>query len=106
MTLPRTRRPHPFPRRHLRVSTLLRSPLPLLLLLLLSRLPAAAPRRYDPAARLLLRERVRELFTFGYDSYMRYAYPKDELNPIDCEGRGPDCKEVYCAHYAYCTLHS
>ena len=89
MTLLRTHS-HPFPR-HRRVSTLLLS---FLLLLLLSHLPAAAPRRYDPATRLHLRERVRELFTFGYDSYMRYAYPKDELNPIDCEGRGPDCKEI------------
>ncbi|CAG2180784.1 unnamed protein product, partial [Oppiella nova] len=30
------------------------------------------------------------MFQFGYDSYMRYAFPADELNPIACTGRGPD----------------
>ncbi len=35
-------------------------------------------------------ERIREMFTFGYDSYMRHAYPEDELNPIRCRGRGHD----------------
>ncbi|XP_061187713.1 ER degradation-enhancing alpha-mannosidase-like protein 1 [Saccostrea echinata] len=35
-------------------------------------------------------ESVRKVFTFGYDNYMKYAYPLDELNPIYCEGRGPD----------------
>nr|CAB3240820.1 ER degradation-enhancing alpha-mannosidase-like protein 1 [Phallusia mammillata] len=30
------------------------------------------------------------MFYFGYDSYMKYAFPQDELNPIDCSGRGPD----------------
>lgn len=33
---------------------------------------------------------ARHMFQFGYDSYMKYAFPKDELNPIDCNGRGPD----------------
>ncbi|XP_072308608.1 ER degradation-enhancing alpha-mannosidase-like protein 1 [Eucyclogobius newberryi] len=33
---------------------------------------------------------ARDMFYFGYDNYMKYAFPKDELNPIDCEGRGPD----------------
>lgn len=35
-------------------------------------------------------EETREMFTFGYDSYMKYAFPKDELDPIHCTGRGPD----------------
>lgn len=30
------------------------------------------------------------MFTFAYDSYMQHAFPADELNPIDCCGRGPD----------------
>jgi mannosidase alpha-like ER degradation enhancer 1 len=30
------------------------------------------------------------MFTFGYDSYMKYAFPLDELDPIHCTGRGPD----------------
>lgn len=33
---------------------------------------------------------VRDMFYFGYDNYMKYAYPKDELDPIHCTGRGPD----------------
>lgn len=37
-----------------------------------------------------MREMARDMFYFGYDNYMKYAFPKDELNPIDCEGRGPD----------------
>lgn len=40
--------------------------------------------------RLETLDSVRKTFTFGYDSYMKYAYPSDELNPIYCEGRGPD----------------
>ena len=30
------------------------------------------------------------MFTFAYDSYMKHAFPKDELDPIHCTGRGPD----------------
>ncbi|XP_077430057.1 ER degradation-enhancing alpha-mannosidase-like protein 1 [Vanacampus margaritifer] len=37
-----------------------------------------------------MKEKAREMFYFGYDNYMKYAFPKDELNPIDCVGRGPD----------------
>ncbi|OQR66278.1 ER degradation-enhancing alpha-mannosidase 1-like [Tropilaelaps mercedesae] len=33
---------------------------------------------------------TREMFTFAYDSYMRHAFPADELNPLACCGRGPD----------------
>ncbi|KAG7157929.1 ER degradation-enhancing alpha-mannosidase-like protein 1-like [Homarus americanus] len=40
--------------------------------------------------RLRLKKDTKEMFYFGYDSYMKYAYPKDELNPIYCNGRGPD----------------
>ncbi|KAK7916540.1 hypothetical protein WMY93_012301 [Mugilogobius chulae] len=37
-----------------------------------------------------MKNMARDMFYFGYDNYMKYAFPKDELNPIDCEGRGPD----------------
>ncbi|KAF0294256.1 ER degradation-enhancing alpha-mannosidase-like protein 1 [Amphibalanus amphitrite] len=37
-----------------------------------------------------MQEETRKMFYFGYDNYMRHAYPQDELNPIDCDGRGPD----------------
>ncbi|XP_066974398.1 ER degradation-enhancing alpha-mannosidase-like protein 1 isoform X2 [Macrobrachium rosenbergii] len=46
--------------------------------------------RVSEVERLALKKDVREMFYFGYDSYMKYAYPKDELNPIYCRGRGPD----------------
>ena len=36
------------------------------------------------------REKAREMFQFGYDNYMKYAFPQDELDPIHCRGRGPD----------------
>uniref|UniRef100_A0A8C7F0X6 Uncharacterized protein n=1 Tax=Oncorhynchus kisutch TaxID=8019 RepID=A0A8C7F0X6_ONCKI len=32
---------------------------------------------------------AKDMFYFGYDNYMKYAFPEDELNPIDCQGR--DC---------------
>jgi len=33
---------------------------------------------------------VEKMFYFAYDSYMQYAFPLDELDPIHCTGRGPD----------------
>ncbi|KAJ1364113.1 hypothetical protein KIN20_024127 [Parelaphostrongylus tenuis] len=33
---------------------------------------------------------AREMFYFAYDSYMNFAYPADELDPIHCTGRGHD----------------
>uniref|UniRef100_A0A914VDF2 alpha-1,2-Mannosidase n=1 Tax=Plectus sambesii TaxID=2011161 RepID=A0A914VDF2_9BILA len=36
------------------------------------------------------RKAAHDMFTFGYDNYMKYAYPLDELDPINCLGRGPD----------------
>lgn len=50
-------------------------------------------RRYSSfpgTLKVTMKEKAREMFYFGYDNYMKYAFPKDELNPIDCEGRGPD----------------
>uniref|UniRef100_S4RM89 alpha-1,2-Mannosidase n=1 Tax=Petromyzon marinus TaxID=7757 RepID=S4RM89_PETMA len=40
--------------------------------------------------RVQLREDARRMFYVGYDNYMSHAFPADELNPIDCRGRGPD----------------
>ncbi|KFM79018.1 ER degradation-enhancing alpha-mannosidase-like 1, partial [Stegodyphus mimosarum] len=37
-----------------------------------------------------MKEEARKMFQFGYDNYLKYAFPKDELNPIFCTGRGPD----------------
>ena len=33
------------------------------------------------------RHKVRSIFQHGYDCYMRYAFPKDELLPLSCDGR-------------------
>lgn len=32
------------------------------------------------------RERAKSMFYHGYDSYMKYAYPYDELKPLSCTG--------------------
>lgn len=32
-------------------------------------------------------EETRKMFTFGYDSYIKYAFPLDELDPIHCSGK-------------------
>ncbi|KAK6763982.1 hypothetical protein RB195_024351 [Necator americanus] len=34
-----------------------------------------------------LKERAYEMFMHGYHSYMKYAYPADELMPLSCRGR-------------------
>ncbi|CAF0994699.1 unnamed protein product [Didymodactylos carnosus] len=34
-----------------------------------------------------LRKQVLEMFQHGYYSYMKYAYPADELMPLSCKGR-------------------
>nr|XP_039269188.1 ER degradation-enhancing alpha-mannosidase-like protein 3 [Styela clava] len=40
-----------------------------------------------PTNKLSLREKVVEMFTHAYTSYMDHAYPADELMPIACKGR-------------------
>ncbi|CAF1177460.1 unnamed protein product [Adineta steineri] len=45
---------------------------------------------FPRSERLQYREKAREMFQFGYDNYMKYAFPQDELDPIHCRGRGPD----------------
>ena len=42
-----------------------------------------------------LRESARRMFYFGYDNYMRHAFPADELDPIHCTGRGADKANMY-----------
>ena len=45
---------------------------------------------FPESDRLEMLEESRKMFQFGYDNYMKHAFPKDELNPIYCTGRGPD----------------
>ncbi|KAF8639955.1 hypothetical protein AX17_001205 [Amanita inopinata Kibby_2008] len=40
--------------------------------------------------KLAAREKTRELWYHGYDNYMTFAFPLDELTPLSCSGRGPD----------------
>ena len=56
-------------------------------MLLASAAAAAAGRNNHgapmPASeRLALRETVREMFSHGYENYMRHAFPHDELKPV------------------------
>lgn len=45
---------------------------------------------FSEELRIKMLDQAREMFYFGYDNYMKHAFPKDELNPILCTGRGPD----------------
>ncbi|VDM97699.1 unnamed protein product, partial [Thelazia callipaeda] len=33
---------------------------------------------------------ARDMFYFAYENYIQHAFPKDELDPINCTGRGHD----------------
>lgn len=35
---------------------------------------------------VFFREEVREMFQHAYNSYLKYAYPYDELRPLSCDG--------------------
>ncbi|TFK75988.1 alpha mannosidase-like protein [Pluteus cervinus] len=45
---------------------------------------------WTPQRKLASREKTRELWYHGFESYMRYAFPLDELTPLSCSGQGPD----------------
>ena len=45
---------------------------------------------FPESRRLEMREAARRMFYVGYENYMQFAFPKDELDPIHCVGRGPD----------------
>ena len=50
---------------------------------------------FSEDTRLHTLEEIKQMFQFGYDNYMKYAFPKDELDPIHCDGRGPDYENPY-----------
>jgi len=50
---------------------------------------------FDDGRRQEMLEATRHMFYFGYDNYMTHAFPKDELDPIHCTGRGPDYDNPY-----------
>ncbi|CAI5756589.1 unnamed protein product [Candida verbasci] len=41
-----------------------------------------------------LSNETKSLFIHGWDSYMKYGFPFDEVRPITCEAYGPDYKNV------------
>ncbi|KAI8806788.1 glycoside hydrolase [Cladochytrium replicatum] len=43
-----------------------------------------------PLAAEDFRTKAKEMFYHGFNGYMQYAFPLDELNPVNCSGRGPD----------------
>ena len=45
---------------------------------------------FPESLRLQMVNETKKMFYFGYDNYMNLAFPLDELNPILCNGRGPD----------------
>ncbi|KAF5321197.1 hypothetical protein D9619_000434 [Psilocybe cf. subviscida] len=45
---------------------------------------------WTPQRKLAAREQTRELWYHGFDDYMKYAFPLDELTPLSCSGQGPD----------------
>ncbi|KAI6239575.1 Glycoside hydrolase domain containing protein [Aphelenchoides fujianensis] len=50
-------------------------------------------RRFRPLSQSEVNDAKRsalEMFYFGYDNYMKHAWPADELDPIHCKGRGHD----------------
>ena len=46
--------------------------------------------QFPDSLRLQMLEETKNMFQFGYDCYMKCAFPQDELDPIGCNGRGPD----------------
>ncbi|OBZ71803.1 ER degradation-enhancing alpha-mannosidase-like protein 1 [Grifola frondosa] len=45
---------------------------------------------WTTARKLSTREKARDLWYHGFNNYMKYAFPLDELAPLSCTGRGPD----------------
>ncbi|CAG9865337.1 unnamed protein product [Phyllotreta striolata] len=57
------------------------------LLILLATLQSAVTlRTYTKDDLNKLRDEVKEMFYHAYDSYLKFAYPYDELRPISCDG--------------------
>ena len=42
------------------------------------------------------REKAKSMFYHGYDGYLTYAYPYDELKPLSCSGQDTWGRSVTC----------
>ncbi|KAH1014236.1 hypothetical protein HUJ04_003100 [Dendroctonus ponderosae] len=60
--------------------------LALCILIVLSIRNVFASRTYTKNDLNKLRDEVKEMFYHAYDSYLKYAYPYDELRPMSCDG--------------------
>lgn len=49
---------------------------------------------FSEERRLRLKEEARRMFYWGYENYITHAFPYDELNPINCSGRGHDWENL------------
>jgi hypothetical protein len=49
--------------------------------------PQGKVSRMGAARKISNREKVRNMFTHGYDSYMKYGAPNSEVKPISCKGQ-------------------
>ena len=45
---------------------------------------------FSEEKRLQFLQDTKQMFYWGYDNYMTHAFPFDELNPVNCTGRGHD----------------
>lgn len=45
---------------------------------------------FSEEKRLQFLQDTKRMFYWGYDNYMTHAFPFDELNPVNCTGRGHD----------------
>ncbi|KAF9482475.1 alpha mannosidase-like protein [Pholiota conissans] len=52
--------------------------------------PLKSPPAWTAQRKLAFREKTRELWYHGFDNYMTFAFPMDELTPLSCSGQGPD----------------
>ena len=50
---------------------------------------------FSEERRIQMKNEARKMFYWGYDNYMLHAFPYDELNPINCSGRGHDWERPY-----------
>ena len=55
---------------------------------------------FSEEERLQTLDEVKNMFYFGYNNYMKHAFPKDELDPIHCVGRGPDYDDPYVNYHS------
>ena len=46
--------------------------------------------RFSRTEKEQMRRQAKDMFSHAYRGYLTHAFPDDELNPIDCRGRGPD----------------